>query len=124
MKVEWRQVLPAFAAAFALGAAAGSWAQRLGGPHQRMHPPPPAKIVARLDRAVGFDAGQREAVLALLEARRPEAEALHRETFAKMDALRLSVQADIRALLRPEQRKALDAFTARMDARRRKRGAR
>lgn len=119
MKLEWRQVLPAFVAAFALGAAAGSWAQRMGGPrHARMMPPPPARIVARLDRELKFDEAQRQAVLALLEKRRPEAESLHKEAVDRAEALKRSVQADIRALLRPDQQVKLDEFIRRKEARR------
>ena len=119
--MQWRKVLPALVATFALGAAAGSWAQRMGGPRHRMGPPPPARVVARLDREVKFDDSQREAVLALLEKRRPEAEALQKETFERMDAMRRSVHAEIRALLRPDQQAKLDAFVERMEARRLKR---
>ena len=118
MRIDWRQVVPAFVAAFALGAAAGAWAQRVGGPRRGFMPPPPAKIVRRLDRALGFDETQRKAVLELLERRRPEAEALHKETFAKMEELRRSVHADIRLLLRPEQQTKLDELSARMEKRR------
>lgn len=121
MKIEWRQAVPVFALAFVLGAAVGSWAQRMRGPRHRMMPPPAAKIVAKLNRELTLDEAQRGAVLGLLEARRPAAEALHKETFDKMEALRLSVQAEIRALLRPDQQAKLDAFSARMEARRRKR---
>lgn len=120
MTVAWRQVVPAFAAAFVLGAAAGSWAQRVGGPRHGRMPPPPARVVQRLDRELKFDDAQRAAVLAVLESRRPEAEAQHREALERMEALRRSVHADIRALLRPEQQAALDAFAARMDARRKR----
>ena len=116
--MDWRRVVPALAAAFALGAAAGSWAQRMGGPRHKMMPPPPARVVARLDREVKFDEAQRRAVLALLEKRRPEAEALKDETVAKMDAMRRSVHAEIRALLRPDQQARLDAFAKKMEARR------
>lgn len=119
--MAWRQVVPAFVAAFALGAAAGSWAQRMGGPRHRMMPPPPAKVVARLDRELKFDAAQRQAVLGVLERRRPEAESLQKETFEKMEGLRHSVQAEIRALLRPDQQARLDAIGERMDAHRAKR---
>lgn len=122
MSLDWRKLLPALLAAFALGAAAGAWAHRMAGPRHRMAPPSPARMVARLDRVVGLDEGQRRAVLGLLEARRPEAEALHRETFEKMEALRRSVGDDIRALLRPDQQAKFDAFSQRMDARRRSRG--
>lgn len=120
MSLDWRKLLPALLAAFALGAAAGAWAQRMGGPRHRMAPPPPARMVAKIDRVVGLDDGQRRAVLALLEARRPDAEALHRETFEKMEALRRSVAADIRALLRPDQQAKFDALGERMEARRRR----
>lgn len=119
--MEWRRAIPVLVAVFVLGAAAGSWAQRMGGARHKMMPPPPARVVARLDREVKFDDAQRQAVLALLEKRRPEAEALRKETFEKMDAMRRSVQAEIRSLLRPDQQAKLDAFAGRMDARRKKR---
>lgn len=120
MRPEWRQVVPVFVIAFVLGAAAGSWAQRMRGPRRGLLPPPAAKIVARLSRELALDAGQRGAVLALLEARRPATEALHKETFDKMEVLRRSAQTEIRALLRPDQQAKFDAFSARMEARRRK----
>jgi len=116
--MDWRKMIPALVAAFALGAAGGAWAQRMGGPRHKMMPPPPARVVARLDREVKFDDAQRQAVLALLEKRRPEAEALHKENFDKMEALRASVHAEVRALLRPDQQARLDAFSERMKARR------
>ncbi|TBR16967.1 hypothetical protein EPO15_18000 [bacterium] len=121
MTADWRKLLPALLAAFALGAAFGSWAQRLGGPRHRMMPPPPAMIVARLDRELKLDPEQRRAVLELLEARRPAAEGLLKEGFEKMEELRRSVHAEVRVLLRPDQQTKLDAFTERMEARRRKR---
>lgn len=119
--MDWRKVVPALVVAFALGAAAGSWAQRMGGPRHRMMPPPPARIVARLDREVKFDDAQRAAVLALLERRRPEVEALQKESIDKVDGVRRLVHAEIRALLRPDQQAKLDAFAERMEARRAKR---
>lgn len=117
--MEWRKIIPIIVAVFALGAAAGSWAQRMGGPRHRMMPPSPTRIVARLDREVKFDDAQRAAVLALLEKRRPDAEALQKETFEKMDGLRRSVHAEIRALLRPDQQAKLDTFAEGMEARKR-----
>lgn len=118
--MEWRKVIPVLLAVFVLGAAAGSWAQRMRGPRHKMMPPPPARVVARLDREVKFDDAQRAAVLALLEKRRPEAEALQKETFERIDAMRRSVHVEIRALLRPDQQAKLDAFAESMDARRAK----
>ena len=91
MSMAWRQVIPAFVAAFALGAAAGSWAQRMGGPRHRMGPPPPERVVSRLDRELKFDGAQRQAVLGVLERRRPEAVSLEKETFEKMEGLRHAV---------------------------------
>lgn len=119
--MTWKQLLPALLVAFALGAAAGSWAQRMKGPRHRMGPPSAEKLVAKLDRALSLDASQRTAVLALLEKRRPEAEALHKDTFGRMEALRRSVNAEVRTLLRPDQQAKLDAFNERMEARRRRR---
>lgn len=118
--MQWRKIVPVLLAVFVLGAAAGSWAQRMRGPRHKMMPPPPARVVARLDREVKFDDAQRAAVLALLEKRRPEAEALQKETFEKIDAMRRSVHAEVRALLRPDQQAKLDAFAERMEARRAK----
>jgi hypothetical protein len=118
VSLGWRKLLPALLAAFALGAAAGAWAHRMGGRRHRMSPPSPQRMVAKIDRVVGLDDGQRRAVEGLLEARRPDAETLHRETFEKMEALRRSVSADIRALLRPDQQAKFDAMSERMEARR------
>lgn len=120
MSVAWRQVVPAVLVAFLLGAAAGSWAQRVRGPRRAMMPPPPHHVVRRLDRELKLDASQREAVLRLLESRRPDAEALHKETFEKMEGLRRSVAAEIRALLTPEQQARFDALGERMAAKRRR----
>lgn len=121
---DWRRWLPVAAAAFALGAAAGSWTHRLAARRQGPFgmPPPPARIAEHLSRALSLDPGQKAAVLAVMEARRPEAEALARRSFSDMEAFRDSVGQDIRKLLRPDQAVKFDAMAERMKRRRRRFG--
>ena len=119
MTLPWKRCL-AGAALFALGAAAGSWAQRLHGRRHHRAVPDPAHIVARLDRELSLDSAQKAAVLAALVARRPEVEALHKRTFEQMEALLSSIHADIRKTLKPDQQAKLEAFTAKMLERRRR----
>lgn len=119
MTPSWKRLLPAIAL-FALGAAAGSWAQRLHGRRHHGAPPDPARIVARLDRELGLDPAQKAAILKSLVARRPEVEALHKRTFEQMEALLASIHAELRTTLRPDQQARFDAFSEKMRERRRR----
>lgn len=95
-----------------LGAAAGGWAQRRLMRRSWLQGPDPARALARLDRKLGLDEGQKAAVKAVLEEKSVQIDALRRESLVKLAAIREQTHQRIRQALRPEQQAKLDAASA------------
>jgi uncharacterized membrane protein len=104
-------------AIFLVGAVAGAGAAhwfRPGGPHGRPGPggPPFPPAGAPLPPGLsGLDLTpeQEKIARALMEKRRPEMEAVLRETFPKFEAIRRQFEADLRPSLTEAQVRKLDA---------------
>jgi hypothetical protein len=99
-----------FLAGLVLGAAAGSWGQRALFRRFVQRGPDPKRMAERLGRGLGLDEKQKTAVAAALEARKLEVETLKKETFSRLDAIRLSTDADLRKILTPAQSAKFDAI--------------
>lgn len=120
MRPAWRQVVPALLIGCLIGAAAGSWCQRLTFRNFWKHGPDSQRLLSKFSRELSLDAGQKDAVKALLDAQHPKVMALHREMSAKMVSLRRETRESMRTLLNPDQQKKLDAMSARWEARHKK----
>lgn len=111
MKPGRSPAVPAFLLGLALGAAAGSWGQRAAfhrmmsneAGHRRM-------MLDRLSRELGLNEGQRASVSAALESKKADVERLKAETFARLEAIRQSADAEMRKALTPEQAAKLEAM--------------
>ncbi|OGR60197.1 MAG: hypothetical protein A2X36_03470 [Elusimicrobia bacterium GWA2_69_24] len=77
-------------------------------------------MVEKFSRELKLDAAQKDAVRAVLESRRESMRAFKKETGARFDEIRLSMDSEIKKVLTPEQQKAFDAMHERMAARRRR----
>lgn len=118
MRLDWKQILPALL----VGCLAGFWAGALLG-HRR----PPAKtdrMLDRFSRELRLAAGQRESVKTVLEGYRPEFDALHDETDARLLALRTAMNSELDKLLQPEQQARFKELQARWEARHQRRKGR
>jgi hypothetical protein len=118
-----RSALTAFLLGLIVGAAGGSWGQRALFHRFMRRGPSPARIIERLNRALSLDAGQKTEVGRILESRKPELEALKKDAKTRFDAIRTATDADIREVLRPDQREKFDRLTARWRERMRSREA-
>jgi Spy/CpxP family protein refolding chaperone len=106
-----KTVLPALLLGFALGAAAGSWGQRAhyrrqmqGDPnHQR-------KTLEKLNRELGLDDKQKAEVSAILDSKKAEVDKLKAETFARLETVRESADAEMAKVLTPAQAAKLEAM--------------
>lgn len=106
-----KPALPALLLGLALGAAAGSWGQRVhyrrqmqGDPnHQR-------KMLDKLSRELGLDEKQKAGVSAVMDSKRADIDKLKTETFARLEAIRKSADADMAKALTPEQAAKLEAM--------------
>lgn len=117
MKPATKAALPVFVLGLALGAVAGSVAQRSLMRRFMKNGPDAQRMVKHLTRDLSLDEAQRASVLAALEARKPAMEALRTEGDAKFEALRAETNADIRKLLTPDQIVKFDALVAKWEAR-------
>ncbi len=72
-----------------------------------------------LARELDLTTSQQDSVRALLGRRRQGMDSLHALIRPRMDEIRDSIRADVRALLTPSQQAAYAELTARLDARRR-----
>jgi len=120
MKLACKQIIPALLIGALAGAAAGAWCQRFAFHNFWKHGPNPERLLAKFDRDLNLEAGQKQDLKALLEAQHAKVMALHKETAAKFDALLVDLRGQTRKLLNAEQQKKYDAMSARWDARRRR----
>lgn len=81
----------------------------------------PERLLRQLDRAVGLTPAQRRQVEAILRDTRQEFAQLREEVGPRFREIRARSRARIREVLEPAQREKFDAFSAREDARVRRR---
>lgn len=107
MKRAW----PALLLGLALGAAAGSWGQRVAFRRaMRTDPNHHRLMVEKLSRELGLDEKQKAAVTAVLDSRKADVDKLRADTFARLLAIRTSADAEIVKTLTPEQASKLEAM--------------
>ena len=111
MKPAWSAAAPVFLLGLALGAAAGSWGQRAvfrrrmqSDPnHQRM-------MLDKLSRELGLDDKQKAAVSSVMDSKKADIERLKTETFARLEAIRKSADAEMAKVLTPGQAAKLESM--------------
>lgn len=121
MKLFCRHSIPLFILGLLLGAALGSWGHRAA-VRCFMRPPEPGRMIEHLSRELKLDPSQKEAVRAVFEARRGQAEAMRKEHEARFEAMRVEVRAELAKVLRPEQLARFDELAARREHRMRREG--
>lgn len=121
MNLRWRQITAAFLSGCLAGGLIGARLQRSAFHKFWQQGPQTGRLLKKFTRDLGLDANQQESVKTLLEKHREKVLALHKETSAKFDQVRLEMRGEIRKLLSPEQQKKLDAIAARWDERRKSR---
>ena len=106
-----RRIAPAFILGLALGAAAGSWGQRAAF-HRAMRNDSDHRRSAleRLTRELSLNENQKSAVAAVVNSRMTEVDRLKAETFARLESIRKSTDAELVKVLTPEQATKLDAM--------------
>jgi Spy/CpxP family protein refolding chaperone len=113
MKPSWSTIAPAFILGLALGAAAGSWGQRAAF-HRMMSgastPNRHRMILDRMSRELGLDEKQRETVSAVMDSRKADIDKLKTDTFARLEAIRKSADAEMAKALAPQQAAKLEAM--------------
>ncbi len=109
---RWMKIGLVFAAGLVLGAAAGSWGQRLAYRRWMQRGPNPERILAKLQKKLDLDPSQSQAVKAVLEARAKAFKASREEALARLKTDRESAQAEIMKILRPDQRPKFEALIA------------
>ena len=111
MKPVWSTAGPLFLLGLALGAAAGSWGQRAAF-HRAMRNDPDhhRAMLERLSRELGLDEKQKASVSAVMDSRKADVDKLKSETFARLEAIRTSADAEIVKALKPEQAAKLEAM--------------
>jgi Spy/CpxP family protein refolding chaperone len=119
---------------FCLGAAAGVVADRQRSPVRRGFgvagvnrmlrggPPKPAEIADRMSRELNLTQGQRQELEVVFERNGDRLVQFRRETGARFDALRKQLDAEISAILTPEQREKFEAQRERRERNRPGRG--
>jgi Spy/CpxP family protein refolding chaperone len=84
--------------------------------------PPPDRVSRWLDRRLDLDDAQRAALREVLDRRRDRFQEIAMRHRPEVEALRDSTTAEIRALLRPDQREKYDRMLARRERGRGRRG--
>jgi Spy/CpxP family protein refolding chaperone len=72
--------------------------------------PPPGRLIERLQRDLALTPEQRAQVEKIFEARRPRLEEVQREVRARAEQEQRELQAEIRAVLTPEQQARFDRW--------------
>ena len=111
MTPGWSRAAPALILGLALGAAAGSWGQRAAFHRaQRIDPDHHRKMLEKLSRELGLDDRQKAAVSAVMDSKKAEVDKLKADTFARLEAIRKSADAEMMKALTPEQAVKLEAI--------------
>ncbi len=104
MRPAWRSAAPALILGLALGAAAGSWGQRAAFRRMMRGDPNRRRVVLeRLTRELGLDDKQKDAVSAVMDSRKSDIDKLKADTFARLETIRASAEAEMAKVLTPEQ---------------------
>jgi Spy/CpxP family protein refolding chaperone len=94
-----------------IGAAAGSWGQRAAFHRATQNDPNhQRKMLEKLTAELGLDEKQKAAVSAVMDSKKTEIDQLKTETFARLEAIRKSADADMAKALTPEQAAKLEAM--------------
>ncbi len=111
MRPGWFPGRAALLLGLALGAAAGSWSQRVVF-HRSMQSDPNHQraMLDRLSRELGLDEKQKAAVSAIMDSKRADVDRLKEETFARLEAIRTSADAEMAKALTPDQAAKLETM--------------
>ncbi len=115
--IKWHQVAIALLIGFSAGAVFGQWQvrenrhQRWKQGNMREH------MLKRFDAALHLTPEQETQVAAIFDAHHPQMLALQAETRPKFEALRNSVQAEIRTILTPDQIPGFEKMNTKMQER-------
>ncbi len=115
----WKRLVPVFLLGLLIGGFVGARCQRASLRRSWQKGFDTERLLKRLDRELGLDAGQEAAVKAIVERRREKLAAVRRETMARFDAARKELHAEIEPLLDPGQKEKLAAMAQRWEARHR-----
>jgi Spy/CpxP family protein refolding chaperone len=104
MKLSWHPTVPVFLLGLALGAAGGSWGQRAAFHHPVQNDLKHRQMMLdRMSRDLGLDDKQKAAVSAVMDSRAADVDMLKTETFAKLESIRKSTDAEMAKILTAEQ---------------------
>jgi Spy/CpxP family protein refolding chaperone len=78
------------------------------------------RMLNRLEKKLKLTPEQKEQVSSILNASRQKVDGLHNEVRPRFESIRSETDAQIRAVLTPDQQKGFDEMRAKWDARRKK----
>ena len=117
MSSSWKHAAAAFLAGCLVGGGLGAYFQKKTLMEFWRNGPNVSRIIAKIDRQLGLDPGQRQSILKIIEVHRREIAALRRQTLRSFASVRLSTRAQIERLLNPGQLAKFKAMEVRWDAR-------
>jgi len=118
---NWNQIAALLLLSFALGAVAGQWYTKENFRKHWKKGDIRQNVLDRFSQKLGLNEEQKRKAAAIFDAKQPKMAALHAEVKPKFDVLRKEAQAEIRAILNPEQQKKFDEMTAQKEKRREER---
>lgn len=116
MRLDWKQIVPALLLGCLIGIWGGAWLHRMGLRHMRTDASDTQRLLIKFSSELKLEAGQQDAVKAVLESYRTQMKALHEDHAKRFEEIRTSMRNDIAKLLSPEQVKRFQAIQARWDA--------
>ena len=116
MRLDWKQIAPALLLGCLIGIWGGAWLHRAGLRHMRTDATDTQRLLNKFNSELKLDAGQQDAVKAVLESYRTQMKALHEEHSKRFGEIRASMRNDIAKLLNPEQLKRFQDIQSRWDA--------
>lgn len=117
MRVDWRQVIPALLIGCLVGLWGGAWLHRTSLRHTRTGFSDTQKLLDRFNAELKLDAGQQDAVRAILESYRSQMKTLHEDSSKRFEEIRAAMRGDISKLLNPDQLKRFQDIQGRWDSR-------
>ena len=111
MKPVWARAAPVFLLGLAFGAVVGSWGQRAVFRHRMRGDPNHRRMMLdKLSRELTLDNKQKAAVSAVMDSKRADIDRLKAETFAHLEGIRSSADAEMAKILTPAQTARLESM--------------
>jgi hypothetical protein len=120
--ISWHQAVIALLIGFTLGTVFGQWQAKDNLHNHRKKGDQRTHMMERFNKELHLTPDQQQQIARIFESNQSQMTSLHSEMRPKFEALRNTIQAEIRKILNADQQKKFDVMNAEMEKHRKKHG--